>query len=311
MRTLPLTLAAALAALATGCAVEAVDGRFPPQTRLEADAALDTDGGPALDAGQPVLTDPTGQWLLFIEDRNCLFTVGNGVEALIWSWYLVDIEPTGPGRASLRQRTRMCHQELSPLTFGFLSIVPDEVPESAPDAEFEGFLAGSTAGSIYVSGTLTELWGAERVAADEALPASTEDPRVIDQDGDGSPGVTFPVQTPTGVEVCRVFVTQRMHHALGGAVVDGRRIEGTAETSIEKVVLAATTDLCASGDVIPNDAGNRFVLVRVDGTAGSPDADTDGDGAVECGELRGALATIMANYGIEQSEPDAQTWCNP
>lgn len=306
------TLAPLLAPLLLcACAVEAIDGRFPPQTRLESDAATDAGPGPQLDAGQPVLTDPTGQWMLFIEDRNCLFTAGNGVEALIWSWYLVDIEPTGPGRASLTQRTRMCHQELSPLTFGFLSIIPDEVPDSAPDVSFEGFLAGTTAGSVYVSGTLFELWGAERVGIDEPLPMTGDDPRVIDQDGDGSPGVTLPVATPTGIEICRVFVTQRMTHALAGAVVDARRIEGHSETAIDKVVLAASADLCSSGDIVQNDAGNRFVLVRVDGTEGAPDIDADADGRVECAELRGSIDTLMANYGIVQAEPDSETWCNP
>lgn len=308
-RTLALTAALAACSTAfTGCAVESIDGRFPPQERVGADAGP-VDLGAVLDATATPISTATGTWLLFTEDRRCLFAVGDAIEAMIWSYYIVETEPTGPGRPTLTQRTRMCRQELSPLALGFLSVVPDAVPDGAPDAEFDGFLADFEPGSAYLTGTLAELWGAEGVAADEALPLDPDDPRLVDQDGDDEPAVTFPVTTPTGNELCQVFVTQRMTHALRGAVVDARRIEGTTESTTEKNVLAASSDLCASGDFVQNDAQDTFSLVRIDGVDDAPDLDADGDGAVDCDELRAELDEIIALYGLTRSEPDADTWC--
>lgn len=310
-RTAPALVA--LVALA-GCSVERGVGRFPnqdpgdfgpppPDFGTEPDAG---DGGPST----APLSDPEGQWMLFVEDRNCLVGAGDPVESIIWTWYLVDIERPAAGRASLTLSTHICRQQLSPLAFGFLSIVPDIVADTGETRQTGAFLVGEAPGSAFFADTIVDYWGVEGVADDEPVPADLEDPRLVDQDGDGHPGVTFPVTSSNGtVELCQVYVTQRIRAALEGQIVSARRIEGVALTGTDKSILGTSTELCASGDVVPNGAGNRFALVRIDGVSGAPDADTGGDGAVDCDELRGGLEALMGAYALERSAPDADLHC--
>ena len=123
------------------------------------------------------------------------FTAGWGTRSknLIWSTYLVNIEDGGTGSALLRQEIRLCQQDLSPLPFGFLSIVPQALTQVLPSSQFAGFIAGRMPGSAYVTEPFMDLWGAENISFDDEMPMSEEDPRVTDQDEDGEPGVT-----PTG-----------------------------------------------------------------------------------------------------------------
>lgn len=302
----------ALAALALGgCSIDREAGRFPAQ-QLPDEGVAPPDTGPEPDDGPPPeLTDPAGQWMLFVEDHNCLVDAGDPVESIIWTWYLVDLEPAGQGRAALTLRSRICRQELSPLAFGFLSVVPDVVADTGDEQETAAFLVGEASGALFLSDTIVDYWGVEGLGDGEAVPPSADDERVVDQEGDGNPGVTFPVTTRNGRSICEVYVAQRIRAALEGRVRNARRIEGAAATGTDKAVLAASTELCASGDVVPNMAGNRFSLVRIDGVDGAPDADMNGDGAVDCGELREGIEALMGAYSLVRSEPDSDTWCTP
>ncbi len=304
-------LVAGLGLVATGCSIDRQMGRFPAQEA--ADGAVDAPTmDPEPDQGPPPdLTDPAGHWMLFVEDRNCLVDAGDPIESLIWSWYRVELVPSADGRASLTLRSRICKQELSPLAFGFLSLVPDATTDSGEEQETAGFLVGESSGALFLSDTIVDYWGVQGLSFEDMVPASADDERVVDQDGDGNPGVTFPVVTTSGLEICEVYVAQRIRAGLEGRVRNARRIDGDALTGTDKAVLAASTGLCASGDVVPNMAGNTFSLVRIDGVDGSPDADLDGDGTIACAEIREELPALMAAYGLERSEPDSDRWCPP
>lgn len=316
IRRLPTAAAPILGAAlglipATGCSIEREQGLFP--TQQAADAAPPTDDAgpdPIDDAGPPPrIGDPAGQWMLFVEDRNCLVGVGDPLESIIWSWYAVELIPSGEGRAALTVRSRICHQELSPLAFGFLSVVPDVICDNTPAVETGGFLVGDEAGALFLADTIFDYWGVEGIADTEDVPVDIDDPRIVDLDEDGNPGVTLPVTTANGGPICEVYVAQRVRVALEGRVVDGRTIVGDAASGTDKSILATSTELCASGDVVPNMAGNRFALVRIDGREGAPDVDADDDGEVQCPELRDEIEGLMAAYAIERSAPDGDTWC--
>jgi hypothetical protein len=99
----------------------------------------------------------------------------------------------------------------------------------------------------------------------EPLPRSCDDPRVVDADGDGHPGVTLLARV-LGVIEGEVYVVQRVRYRLVGTLVSPDRIEGLIEWTGEHVVLGASSPLLAvdtpSG---PHDdpERSRFVLVRV------------------------------------------------
>ena len=298
-----------LALTATGCSIDREEGLFPAQELADVmpigDARpIEEDAGPP-----PRISDPAGEWMLFVEDRNCLVGAGDPIESIIWSWYAVELIPSGEGRAALTVRSRICRQVLSPLAFGFLSVVPDVVPDTSAVVETGGFLVGDEAGALFLADTIFDYWGVEGLSDSEDVPGEVDDPRVVDQDQDGNPGITLPVTTANGGPICEVFVAQRVRVALEGRVIDGRTIVGDAASGTDKAILATSTELCASGDVVPNMAGNRFALVRIDGRDGAPEIDADGDGSVQCAELRDEIDGLMAAYAIEMSEPDSATWC--
>ncbi len=100
----------------------------------------------------------------------------------------------------------------------------------------------------------------------DPLPTSLDDPRVIDQDGDGKPGLTVQVSA-LGLVEGEVYVVQRVRTRLTGTVISADRIEGLVEWTTEQVTLAASNPVFLGtipsrpDPVLENSA---FVLVRID-----------------------------------------------
>ncbi len=109
-------------------------------------------------------------------------------------------------------------------------------------------------------------------SADASLPASVDDPRVYDWDGDGRPGATIEVSI-TGVGRHAIDVVQRARVVLDGFVGRDGTLEGGARTPLlESVVLVADHPfLRQMPEVIPDDAASSFSLVPVAAGAGCAD----------------------------------------
>lgn len=104
----------------------------------------------------------------------------------------------------------------------------------------------------------------------EPLPEGPDDPRVIDADGDGKPGVTVLVR---GLIDGEIYLVQRTWNALVGRAVSAQRFEGALLHGKEEVVLGATHDvLAAFPPTRPDPAGSRFVLERARAGATCQDA---------------------------------------
>jgi hypothetical protein len=124
--------------------------------------------------------------------------------------------------------------------------------------------------------------------AREALPTEENDPRVVDADEDGAPGVT--VQNSLGGAQRIVF---RNVGTSAGRVLSSNHIVGdvpgdllaVTETSVFGIGGAFLPDTFALGSVVE--------LVRVDGRYGALDADADRDGAVSCAELLDVAGSIV------------------
>jgi hypothetical protein len=88
---------------------------------------------------------------------------------------------------------------------------------------------------------------------------------VIDQDGDGHPGLTVPVNV-AGLVSGDTYVVQRLRFALTGMLVDADTISGSIEFSSEQNVIAASDALLLMSYAYrphPNLSRHAFVMRRV------------------------------------------------
>lgn len=277
------------------------DAATPP------DMVMLGDGGPEADAGA-LLDNPVGQWALFVEDRKCMSAIGAVIENVIWSWYLVDLIEVGPAGTGqiLRQRVRLCHQELSPLVGGLRTFVPNAVIDSVPTLDMSGFLLGQAPGDAYLGAELVAYWGMEDIGIEAELPTTVDDPRLVDQDGDGHPGVSFITANSLGEPICDVRAAQRTRVRLDGAVDSAVRLSGSVWGRLNQSVLVSSSPLCATeARFAPSPSPSRFIMVRVDGEQGARvDIDLDENDAITCAELRSTRSVIEAMSGAERIDPD-------
>ncbi len=299
MPVAPRPLALLPLALLLACQPERNASEIPDQ---DLGAAEDEGEAPLVFNADDRLSAPAGQWALFHEDHHCLAAVGDTIENVVSTWFRVDIEdlsgpPANAGDPRLqRESARLCNQEISPVLFDLVSHIPQAIPESMAPVVTDSTLLGEDAGDAYVSGLQLDLWGVAGVTEDDEMPTEGDDPRVTDQEGDDSPGATISLWDADGNDGCFISIVQRTTARRTGKIIDASRIEGSFIGDLTQRVLEATSPLCASDNAI-TDGGrpSRFVLLRIDGNAGSPDLDSNGDANVSCGELLSASSALLAS----------------
>ncbi len=98
----------------------------------------------------------------------------------------------------------------------------------------------------------------------DALPSEAGDPRVVDADEDGKPGLTVKL---TGLISGEVWVTQRNRGGMSGVVTAAGRMEGLLLGSSEQTTLgaepAALASFSMSADKHPDPDKSAFVWVPV------------------------------------------------
>lgn len=112
----------------------------------------------------------------------------------------------------------------------------------------------------------TQVHGA-RLAdpVNDALPTTSDDPRVFDQDGDGKPGITVPVSI-FGVISGEVYAVQRLSKLLEGTVVTPDLIRGLITWTNEQVTIGASNSFLksdAQAEVDPVRERSYFVAIRI------------------------------------------------
>ncbi|MFU8802556.1 MAG: hypothetical protein ACNA8W_01990 [Bradymonadaceae bacterium] len=259
-----------------GCALERGDSDFDDQLFEDTFTAPDVPLTSIPLGEGPGAGTMAGTWLHIHEASTCVL----GQEQVATAYYLVDFEQDG---ATLRERRRLCEIDLSPV-LGMKPIVPREVLESIDFVEVDrGLISTLRPGGAYSSATEVGLWG---VRLDEpltdALPTEPDDPKVVDADGDGDPGVTLLME---GTD-CRRYVVQRQIVRYTGRVTTPNQLDGQSVTATDTAVLGATSGLCrVSPPLEPNDSYSAFRLYRVDGAGGAFNADADGNGEISCEEI--------------------------
>jgi hypothetical protein len=122
----------------------------------------------------------------------------------------------------------------------------------------------------------------------DALPTSADDARLRDDDNDGQPGVT--VISSLGGEQ---HATYRNRGQLFGRILSSNRVDGSVPG--ELIAITETSVLGVGNSFLPltTPLPGVFQMVRVDGTAGSIDVDSDGDGDISCSEIEDAASSLF------------------
>lgn len=167
------------------------------------------------------------------------------------------------------------------------SVVAMEIPEafvrSMRAVEWTATLEPDEAGTRFVRPWVTSVNGA-RLADPEndLLPIQADDPRVVDQDGDGKPGLTVRIVL-MGLIHGEVYVVQRDRSRLVGVVTSPDAVDGLVEWTSEQSVLGASSSIFLGGaparlDPIPEHS--YFRARRV-------------DAEMDCASLQGAAETLF------------------
>ena len=150
-------------------------------------------------------------------------------------------------------------------------LVEVEIPEAFVDSLFlaaqTASLMSSDEGIFLVQGWYTEVRGASlEDPENDPLPESADDPRIVDQDGDGKPGMTVNAAILGIVEGER-YIANRIRYRFTGELIDPDTIVGRIEWYSEETTLGASNPILAAAITelpYPDPDGYRFVLKRFD-----------------------------------------------
>jgi hypothetical protein len=240
----------------------------------------------------------SGHWVLFTEDRRCILPdVGDVVENIVWSFYLITFDTASEGSALIKLNSSMCYQYLSPLPFGFVTVIPRAVITSLSPLEYVGFLVDGNVGAPFLTEPVVDAWGYENLDDSQGLPLGPDDERIFDQDEDGKPGVSLSIETVQGNSICDVQVVQRNAFSLEGSVTGHTQIEGAFNVNPQQTILSSSSALCTTGGVVPSQAPSRFELIRLS------------DDLTSCAAMLENLDRVRQRLVRAESIPDAQEFC--
>jgi hypothetical protein len=145
-------------------------------------------------------------------------------------------------------------------------VIPDTFKRSLKPFVRTGSYVASTPPAVLSLPTFTEVVGATLTDPDDdSLPTDPDDPRLVDEDQDGNPGVTIKL---SGIVSGDLYVVQRLKSALTGIGVSADRVEGHYGFSSEQVILSsnpASLKALAEQTAIVDPAlcASTFTMVRV------------------------------------------------
>jgi hypothetical protein len=209
--------------------------------------------------------DLSGRWAMVeVMPAMAMFPFVGDVALTTIVTALVDVEQAG---TSLLLRDVYCFIDVQMDPPVVESRVPERFMQSLRPAPRTAELEPTGDGWRFVQSPRVEVRGANLADPDsDSLPTDAFDSRVVDQDGDGHPGLTIPV-TVAGVVAGDTYVVQRLRTALSGRVVDPDTIVGSIDWVSEQNVLAASDALLTMSYTYrlhPDAARHVFVMRRVD-----------------------------------------------
>jgi hypothetical protein len=167
------------------------------------------------------------------------------------------------------------------------AVIPDKWAHTEKTVRRPGTLVvGADGVSVLTLPLFTELAGAVFDPNTDPLPTTVSDPRVIDEDNDGHPGITVNL---TGIVNGSLYSVQRQVTAVTAIAVAPDRFEGVLDFKSEQTVLDSTsTTLTAmygqsTTSPDPTACDSTFAMVRIADAAGNP---SGGSAISTCADVR-------------------------
>ncbi len=161
--------------------------------------------------------------------------------------------------------TRYCAVEQAPLGRVRTSIGPAFVAAMPVlEASLTADPVEGSAGAVRIADQAMVLGAQLDDLVNDPLPTDDDDPRVVDGDGDGRPGVTVEVK---GFVSGQVYLVQRLIRGLRGTVGPDGRMTGTVTGAGDQVVIGASNGILKTFtpkfEHNPDPERNTFVWVPV------------------------------------------------
>ena len=180
--------------------------------------------------------------------------------------YVVQFVTIEQSESELLMTDRYCFtvvEDDSPLSN---TVIPDAFMAALRPSPRTATLTDEGAEVRFIQERYVEVRGATlEDPLNDPLPTDLDDPRIFDQDGDGSPGMTVVIKL-LGILSEKIYVVQRVQYALSGIVISPDRIEGSVDWSDEQIVLDATSSMLmaeSSSSPDPDPTKHVFIMLRV------------------------------------------------
>lgn len=236
---------------------------------------------------QTPLADLSGTWAQRVVTTS-LSTVPFVGDVVSTNVSLLWLEVAQQGNA-LDIQARTCSVEIESSTGMMDTIVPDSFIDNIGISHRRAVVQPGPGGGLrFYQLRLAQLIGVELDdPMNGTLPESADDPRVIDQDGDGEPGMTVRVE---GIISGDIYVAQRNWKVFCGDLVFGDettgsesapRIAGNIRWGMDQRVLGASNGLLnRQTDSVPHPdlSRNTFEIVPIDPEWGCDDIEAHADG---------------------------------
>jgi hypothetical protein len=235
--------------------------------------------------------DLTGTWAQFTPARIKMTagTLTPNPQCVVAPAYIkVDVTQTGD---QVDATFTTCFVTLAPVK-SIAGNVTDTAPpafvSAIPPVHATFSLASVALGALFDPPQSIVVSGANLVHPTDALPTDPNDPRVVDSDGDGRPGVTV-VNSLAGEQ----NITFRNTGHTKGKILSGNRVLGDELGDL--TALPESSVLGVGNSFLPQlqNVPSTWEMVRVDGKNGSANMDTNGDGEVSCQEIVDAASFLF------------------
>ena len=235
----------------------------------------------------PSVTDLSGTWVARLAGAQIVTAPIVGTMHILSVYYVVlTIDQRG---TDLVADGRYCDRtEIDPPGTLAPVVIPDAWAHTeTPVHRTGGFATGLDGFPVLTIDPFTEVVGALASSAD-ALPSKATDRRLVDQDGDGNPGITIVLngQSIFG----SIYSVQQQTTSVSAIAVAPTRVEGELAFSSKQNVLgsdpATIAALYAQSKTSPDPevCNGSFVMVKL------PDALIAGGGAQDGGDVDGGEA---------------------
>lgn len=252
------------------------------------------------------VTDLSGTWVARVVGTQHVQAIGTNLYPKSVFYILMTVSQAG---TTVAADGRYCDRtEIDQPGTLVPVIIPDKWAHTEKPVYRTGTFAPGIDGVPVLSfPNVTEVAGAVLASPDtDPLPTDPTDPRVIDEDGDGHPGITVNL---SGIAPGSLYSVQRQITSVVAVAVAPDRFEGALTFASSQVVLDSNPTTLAglyaksttSPDLTP--CSSSFAMVKVAGVAdidsgvadgGAVDGgDVDGGGALSCAWVRGNEALLF------------------